>query len=192
MTNLFLFPDGTERTLPTQYKSASISSYKRAVETFGAIPVHYPQLKRFEYLGEPRTYDHAREYGAVPMEIDKAKKQLKAELNDFRWNRETSNIEWEYKPGEIHIVKPTIGRIESAKIGAKHRETVSFKTNDGDFINLSFADLAQLSEHVVDHIQACFERQNELEKIIDEAKTLDDLRNIDIYEGWPAVASDEV
>jgi len=199
----FLFPDGTERKLPTTYKSSAISTKKRAVETFGAKPVHKESLVKFQRHGSPQTSKNMRLYPAENIPINEARGILRKEVSRLRWEREVGGCSWKYTDHEgntrdvpLDTSDRTQSKLAALEMYARKNTSNAYypwKLRNGTFIYLDSADkVAELSARVLNHVEACFAHEANLNHQIDEAKSLDELRMLDIHSGWPhALNADE-
>lgn len=61
---------------------------------------------------------------------------------------------------------------------------INWKGENG-WILIDLNTVAFLSSCVGAHVQMCFSKERILHEAIDDCETVDDLRDIDIYDGWP-------
>jgi len=78
------------------------------------------------------------------------------------------------------------GRITGAALSASRDPayTVKWKTATGAFVSLTAPEILAIADAVRDHIQSCFDREEEL---VDVIIASDHPELVDITDGWPAV-----
>ncbi len=111
------------------------------------------------------------------------REHLLTTLASFRYEQESSGIEI---GGKIFATdRHSVAVLNQYKTQALEKsDLVIMWKNNGQFTPLPASEIINVSGTIMDHINACFVREADLTKRIMAAE-LNDLENINIYEGWP-------
>lgn len=134
--------------------------------------------------------------GGVPRWIVESERIPFAELQAARL-AELANQRWQAEKAGIVVAGVLImtdresqalitGAALQAILDAAY--SVSWKTADGSFRLLSAAQLLTIARAVRAHVQACFDREAELARAINETSDVAALGKVDIASGWPSAA----
>ena len=108
-----------------------------------------------------------------------------AELADIRWQHETST----FLVGGIPISADDRGKIlitAAADLARREEQkTFQFKADDGQFLTLDGAAIIAIYSAMASHVQACFSNEASLASKLTAAVSIDELRSIDLTQGWP-------
>jgi hypothetical protein len=107
------------------------------------------------------------------------------QLANKRWSVETGGMTFNGMPLATDVVSQT--KYIGAVVGAQLDPTVilNWKLSDGSFVTLDATAITTVAVAVRAHIQACFDREAELQTLIDAAVDQTELDSIDINMGWP-------
>lgn len=111
-----------------------------------------------------------------------------AELADLRWRKETGGIVVGGMP--IKTDRESQGLLTGAYIMASANPafSINWKVANGVFVPIDAATIVMAGDAVTGHVQACFDREEELTTLLISAFAADDaaaLAAIDITAGWP-------
>ena len=113
----------------------------------------------------------------------------KQELSELRWKHETGGalvqVDGIEHPLRINTSTESQSKIATARLLAKEDNSRVFgwKTLDG-FVQLTAAQMIEVSDGVIAHIEACFVREAELLAQIEAAPSPSDIQTI-VFDGWP-------
>lgn len=131
-----------------------------------------------------------------PLVVNLTPAELEARLIALRAERKSAAtaLRWEKETGGILIGGVPVATDDRSKtliLGkraqAQSNPTMSFrwKAASGDWVDLTGAQIIAIADAVGDHVQACFDREGELQDLIDAAETAGDALAVDIATGWP-------
>jgi hypothetical protein len=115
------------------------------------------------------------------------KPKMLADVAALRWNKQQV---FKLNDSPMKSDPETISSITAAvvlmDVNPTSPQTRRWKVGPNTWANLSRTDLIGIGTAAADHVQACFEREEELALLISQATTVDDLMEIDVTSGWSA------
>lgn len=166
------------------------------------IPLRYeypdydPRTHEIVKDGEPafskKNACYIQKYKAVELSaerfaqnLDAARDERRAEAAAIRWNHEIAGV---VMPDGLRVLTNHDAQVRLSSLMQSARdaglESVNFKAESG-FVTLSFDRLLEVSRAVTNHVQACYAREHELNRLIDEASDFTALAEINLDDGWP-------
>lgn len=124
-----------------------------------------------------------------PLPVDTVKTTLKNELAAIRYDHETDGV---VVNGQTILTdRESQSAVASAKLysDANPDKAISWKAASG-WVVLDNATITAMAKAVGDYVQACFDREKELNELIDAATDVDELVEVaaQFNEGWPPSA----
>lgn len=168
----------------------------------GYVPLRYeypeydPRTQELVKDGEPTLNKkqgcYVQKYKAVELSperiaqnLDSARDERRAEVATIRWNHEIAGI---IMPDGLRVMTTNDAQVRLSTLVQSARDaglsTVNFKAESG-FVELTLNELLEVSKAVTAHVQACYTRESELNRLIDEAADFAALAEIHLEEGWP-------
>ncbi len=118
--------------------------------------------------------------------FEETKHNKLVELENLRWLKETGGTTfngWQLATDPVSQTK-YVGAVVSVQINPN--SIIKWKMSNGEFVELSAEDVTSMAMAVRAHIQACFDKEAELQLSISSATNKEELDAIDITTGWPA------
>jgi hypothetical protein len=117
--------------------------------------------------------------------LDELRARKLSELAALRWERETGGTTFNGMPVATDAVSQTkyIGAVVGAQIDPN--AVINWKMADGAFVTLDAQAITAVAMAVRAHVQACFDREAELNVQIEAAATPEEISAVDIGAGWP-------
>lgn len=121
----------------------------------------------------------------VPPTFEQLKEIKLSSLANIRWAKETGGTTFNGMPLATDLTSQTkyVGAVVAAQISPLM--TLKWKLSNGTFVDLDAAAITQVAMAVRAHIQACFDKEAELQALIEAAVDQTELDAIDITVGWP-------
>ncbi len=115
--------------------------------------------------------------GIITLNIDKLKEMKLAEIADKRWRAETGGII--FNGVEIATDRESQALLMGAALAAQDdpEYTINWKAKNGWAV-LDAATILAVADAVRNHVQACFDREKELQEQVEAATTIEDLNAI--------------
>lgn len=115
--------------------------------------------------------------GIITLNIEKLKQIKLAEIADKRWQAETGGIT--INGVEIATDRESQSLLTAAVLKVKDDPsyTVNWKAKNGWFV-LDAATILAVADAVRSHVQACFDREKELQEQVEAATTVEELEAI--------------
>lgn len=169
---------------------------------FGWWPVHSeapdydPSTQRLSDQTD-ETPDPATKTIAVrPLVVNLTPAELEARLVALRTQRKAAatDLRWQKEIGGIVINGIPVATDDRSKmlILGKRAQAQSnpamlfrWKAADGDWVDLTGAQIIAIADAVANHVQTCFDREGQLHDAIDAAKDATAVLAVDISPGWP-------
>lgn len=141
----------------------------------------YQVVPRAAFDADPLQYVAAR----IP--LDEARKTRLLDLAQIRWEKTQTMV----YDGVTTPASPAISALTGAVVAIQSRvppPTVRWKLAPGEWREYDIAGLIALGTAMREHIQACFDREAELDALIQGAATSKEVMALDLTTGWPATA----
>lgn len=187
---------------PTYFKmltGINTLDFEKALQAgYGYIEYQYPEYNKDFYMlkakSEPTKMDgqkgrYVQEFDVIDRPLDELKANVKAKVTEKRWAIETGGITL---PNGVKVLTgiEDQNRVATSIQGMTEAnlDTIDFKADSG-WVKLTLAELKAVSVAVTHHVEMCFARERALHEQIDtctSAKSLEQIAEKDINEGWPS------
>ena len=165
-------------------KTAAHRHWRLLPIEFGKTPKDFdPEFERLErtpprFDGERVVVGHRKR---IKASLDALRAQLKAQVKGIRVKLQYGTIA--FKGAPIQIDEKSLVNLAAARAAGKSR---NWRDADNRVTALSESDIGALFDQITEFVDECFRRQASLEAQIDEAKSVAEIRKINVSEGWPA------
>jgi hypothetical protein len=184
--------ESLETGLPNSAPSDVITNQVGS-EVFKIYPVkegeHLPHNERIEIRNGPfwefTETEAVFHYEPQRLELSVAKQFLHEKLADVRWRKQNEGIT--VKINEVDVPfstdKDTCSILQNYI--STNAQTVKWKVGTNNWIDLDSTNLVTVLGEIQNHIHQCFEEENTITELINNAETHEELLEIDIGEEKP-------
>ena len=158
------------------------SPTERTQRGFTEVPDPSPVDERFYYVNTDGSI--------TEKPLEQCKSVVLNELSGIRYTKENTGIVYANnifatdRESRVNYV----GALTQASANNQYTvrwKAISEETSKSTFVTLSANDVIYIYSYGIDYITKCFDREDELIQIIEEANTLNSLISIDLSSDWP-------